>query len=104
MDLLTRLHHRHLVNLVGFCPEPGKLSLAYEFVPGGTLREALEDSNKSQKLNLESRLKIALGAAKGLEYLHLGATPAVIHRYNHTPPRTSLSQFLFLMNFKIGFI
>eukprot|EP00897_Mesotaenium_endlicherianum_P010736 jgi/Mesen1/9691/ME000069S09100 len=80
VELLSRLHHRHLVNLIGFCDQDAQLMLVYEYVPRGTLEEHLRDETKAGELTWERRLRIALGAARGLEYLHRGASPPVIHR------------------------
>lgn len=41
IELLSRVHHRNLVGLVGFCYEHGEQALVYEFLPNGTLREHL---------------------------------------------------------------
>ena len=41
IELLSRVHHKNLVGLVGFCFEQGEQMLVYEFMPNGTLRESL---------------------------------------------------------------
>ena len=41
IELLSRVHHKNLVDLVGFCFEQGEQMLVYEFIPNGTLRENL---------------------------------------------------------------
>lgn len=41
IELLSRVHHKNLVGLVGFCFEKGEKMLVYEFIPNGTLSEAL---------------------------------------------------------------
>ncbi|KAG6672706.1 hypothetical protein I3842_16G073000 [Carya illinoinensis] len=79
IELLSRVHHKNLVSLVGFCFEQGEQMLVYEFLPNGTLRESL--SGKSGiYLDWKRRLRIALGSAKGLAYLHEFANPPIIHR------------------------
>ncbi|KMT06488.1 hypothetical protein BVRB_7g156650 isoform A [Beta vulgaris subsp. vulgaris] len=76
---LSRLHHRNLVSLIGYCGEDGEQMLVYEFMPNGTLREWL--SGKCERnLNFVMRLRIALGAAKGISYLHTEANPPIFHR------------------------
>ncbi|MBA0827507.1 hypothetical protein Goarm_012284, partial [Gossypium armourianum] len=60
IKLLSRLHHRNLVSLVGYCDEEGEQMLVYEFMPNGTLRDWL--------------------SAKGILYLHTEANPPVFHR------------------------
>ncbi|MED6133194.1 hypothetical protein PIB30_026263 [Stylosanthes scabra] len=79
IEMLSRVHHKNLVSLIGFCFEQGEQMLIYEYVPNGTLKDTL--SGKSGiKLDWIRRLKIALGAARGLDYLHEHANPSIIHR------------------------
>ncbi|KAL2898738.1 putative serine/threonine-protein kinase-like protein CCR3 [Bienertia sinuspersici] len=83
--LLTRLHHKHLVGLVGFCEEQNDRLLVYEYMINGALHDHLHSKNIIQKSNnpLNSwkvRIKIALDAARGIEYLHNYAVPPIIHR------------------------
>ncbi|PON38668.1 Mitogen-activated protein kinase kinase kinase [Parasponia andersonii] len=79
IELLSRVHHKNLVSLTGFCFEQGEQMLIYEFVPNGTLKDSL--SGKSGiKLDWMRRLKVALGTARGLSYLHELANPPIIHR------------------------
>uniref|UniRef100_A0A0D3EVJ1 non-specific serine/threonine protein kinase n=1 Tax=Oryza barthii TaxID=65489 RepID=A0A0D3EVJ1_9ORYZ len=79
IELLSRLHHRNLVSLVGYCDEEDEQMLVYEFMPNGTLRDHL--SAKSRRpLNFSQRIHIALGAAKGILYLHTEADPPIFHR------------------------
>ncbi|XP_031103031.1 probable leucine-rich repeat receptor-like protein kinase At5g49770 isoform X1 [Ipomoea triloba] len=79
IELLSRIHHKNVVNLVGFCYEQGEQMLVYEYIPNGTLRESLSGKSGIQ-LNWMRRLKIALDAARGLAYLHELADPPIIHR------------------------
>ncbi|KAL1831870.1 hypothetical protein ACET3Z_001521 [Daucus carota] len=79
IELLSRVHHKNVVGLVGFCFEQGEQMLIYEFIPNGTLKESL--SGKSGiRLDWTRRLRVALGAARGLQYLHDLADPPIIHR------------------------
>ncbi|KAK4845955.1 hypothetical protein QYF36_011137 [Acer negundo] len=79
IELLSRVHHKNLVTLLGFCFERGEQMLIYEYIPNGCLRDSL--SGKSGiRLEWVRRLKIALGAARGLSYLHELADPPIIHR------------------------
>ncbi|XP_056689995.1 leucine-rich repeat receptor protein kinase HPCA1-like, partial [Spinacia oleracea] len=79
VELLSRVHHKNLVRLFGFCLEKGELILIYEYVPNGTLKESL--SGKSGiRLDWRRRIKVGLGAARGLAYLHELASPPIIHR------------------------
>ncbi|XP_072985299.1 leucine-rich repeat receptor protein kinase HPCA1-like isoform X1 [Typha latifolia] len=79
IELLSRVHHKNLVGLVGFCFEKGERMLVYEFISNGTLRESLSGKSGRQ-LGWNRRLKIALDSAKGLAYLHEHANPPIIHR------------------------
>ncbi|XWS13022.1 hypothetical protein CRYUN_Cryun36dG0001900 [Craigia yunnanensis] len=79
IKLLSRLHHRNLVSLVGYCDEEGEQMLVYEFMPNGTLRDWLSAKAK-ESLNFGMRLRLALGSAKGILYLHTEAHPPVFHR------------------------
>ncbi|PKI74947.1 probable leucine-rich repeat receptor-like protein kinase At5g49770 [Punica granatum] len=79
IELLSRVHHKNLVGLVGFCFEQGEQILVYEFIPNGTVKESL--SGKSGiRLDWIRRLRVALGAARGIQYLHELANPPIIHR------------------------
>ncbi|PVH37888.1 hypothetical protein PAHAL_5G114000 [Panicum hallii] len=79
IELLSRVHHKNLVSLVGFCYEQGEQMLVYEYIPYGTLRENLMDKG-GVSLDWKKRLRIAIGSAKGLAYLHELADPPIIHR------------------------
>ncbi|RZB75352.1 putative leucine-rich repeat receptor-like protein kinase [Glycine soja] len=77
IELLSRVHHKNLVGLVGFCFEKGEQMLVYEHIPNGTLMDSL--SRKSGIwMDWIMRLKVALGAARGLTYLHELADPPII--------------------------
>ncbi|XP_027335171.1 probable leucine-rich repeat receptor-like protein kinase At5g49770 isoform X2 [Abrus precatorius] len=79
IELLSRVHHKNLVGLVGFCFEKGEQMLVYEYIPNGTVMDSL--SGKSGIwMDWVRRLKVALGAARGLAYLHELANPPIIHR------------------------
>ncbi|GMI82111.1 hypothetical protein like AT1G51890 [Hibiscus trionum] len=79
MELLLRVHHRNLTTLIGYCDDGSNMGLIYEYMAKGNLSEHLKDSSRGV-LNWEVRLGIALEAAQGLEYLHHGCTPPIIHR------------------------
>eukprot|EP00249_Psilotum_nudum_P015776 c25514_g1_i1 orf=375-2489(-) len=78
--LLSRLHHRNLVHLEGFCDNAGFQILVYEYMANGSLHSWLFSMNTSHELDWYKRLDIAVGVAQGLEYLHTYADPPVIHR------------------------
>ncbi|KAI9083079.1 hypothetical protein K1719_034983 [Acacia pycnantha] len=77
--LLGRLHHRNLVNLIGYCAEKGQHMLIYVYMSKGSLASHLY-SEENKALSWDLRVHIALDVARGLEYLHDGAVPPVIHR------------------------
>ncbi|XP_009768306.1 putative LRR receptor-like serine/threonine-protein kinase At1g06840 isoform X1 [Nicotiana tabacum] len=79
IELLSRLHHRNLVSLLGYCGEEGEQMLVYEFMPNGTLRDHISGKCK-EPLSFAMRLRVALGSAKGILYLHTEADPPIFHR------------------------
>ncbi|KAK9676686.1 hypothetical protein RND81_11G093500 [Saponaria officinalis] len=83
VELISRLHHCHIVPLLGYCClSSGKQSerlLVFEFMENGNLRDYL-DGATGKHLDWRTRISIALGAAKGLEYLHEAAAPRILHR------------------------
>ncbi|XP_041002520.1 calcium/calmodulin-regulated receptor-like kinase 2 [Juglans microcarpa x Juglans regia] len=79
VSVLGRLHHRNLVNLVGYCVDKGQHMLIYEFMSNGSLENLLY-GQEEQILSWEERLQIALDISHGIEYLHEGAVPPIIHR------------------------
>lgn len=79
VELLMRVHHRNLTGLVGYCNEPAYKGLIYEYMARGNLGSLMSDG-KSALLNWEVRLHIAVDAAQGLQYLHSGIKPAIVHR------------------------
>ncbi|XP_022964081.1 putative leucine-rich repeat receptor-like protein kinase At2g19210, partial [Cucurbita moschata] len=78
-QILTVVHHRNLVSLVGYCDEAENKALIYEFMGNGNLGNLLSDSS-AKVLSWMERLQIAVDAAQGLEYLHNGCVPPIIHR------------------------
>ncbi|XP_023642310.1 probable leucine-rich repeat receptor-like protein kinase At5g49770 [Capsella rubella] len=79
IELLSRVHHRNVVKLLGFCFDRGEQMLIYEYIPNGSLRDSLSGKN-GIRLDWTRRLRIALGSGKGLAYLHELADPPIIHR------------------------
>lgn len=83
IELISRLHHCHVVPLIGFClARHGKYTerlLVFEYMSNGSLRDCL-DGASGKTLDWGRRVTIALGAARGLEYLHEAAAPRILHR------------------------
>ncbi|CAA7045850.1 unnamed protein product [Microthlaspi erraticum] len=80
VELLLRVHHKNLVGLVGYCDEGENLALIYEYMANGDLREHMSGNRGGSILNWETRLKIVVESAQGLEYLHNGCKPPMVHR------------------------
>lgn len=79
--MLSLLRHSNLVTLTGYCTDGDQRLLVYEYMPLGSLEDHLFDLKRHQEpLDWSTRLKIAIGAARGLEYLHCEANPPVIYR------------------------
>ncbi|CAN8268604.1 unnamed protein product [Cochlearia groenlandica] len=79
VEIISRVHHRHLVSLVGYCMVGVQRLLVYEFVPNNNLEFHLHGKGRPT-MEWSTRLKIALGSAKGLSYLHEDCNPKIIHR------------------------
>ncbi|XP_020189712.1 putative leucine-rich repeat receptor-like protein kinase At2g19210 [Aegilops tauschii subsp. strangulata] len=80
-QVLTRIHHKNLVSMIGYCKDGVHMALVYEYMPQGTLQEHIaREDNKGRGLPWRQRLRVALESAQGLEYLHKGCSPPIIHR------------------------
>ncbi|KAK8535459.1 hypothetical protein V6N13_081587 [Hibiscus sabdariffa] len=79
VEIISRVHHKHLVSLVGYCVSGTTRMLVYEFVPNNTLEFHLHGKGQPT-LDWPTRMRIALGSAKGLAYLHEDCNPKIIHR------------------------
>uniref|UniRef100_M4E2L6 non-specific serine/threonine protein kinase n=1 Tax=Brassica campestris TaxID=3711 RepID=M4E2L6_BRACM len=78
LEILGSIKHRYLVNLRGYCNSPTSKLLLYDYLPGGSLDQALHE--RGDQLDWDSRVNIIVGAAKGLAYLHHDCSPRIIHR------------------------
>uniref|UniRef100_A0A0E0M772 Protein kinase domain-containing protein n=1 Tax=Oryza punctata TaxID=4537 RepID=A0A0E0M772_ORYPU len=78
---ISKLHHPNLNELVGYCMEHGQHLLVYDFHRNGSLHDMLHlPDDYSKPLSWNSRVKIALGSARALEYLHEICSPSIIHK------------------------
>ncbi|XP_027923253.1 putative serine/threonine-protein kinase-like protein CCR3 [Vigna unguiculata] len=85
LAFLSRLHHENLVGLIGFCERRHEKLLVYEYMKNGSLYDHLHEKKNVEKgssvLNdWKMRIKIALDAARGIQYLRNHAVPSIIHR------------------------
>ncbi|CAN4124715.1 unnamed protein product [Withania somnifera] len=79
VEIISRVHHRHLVTLVGYCISENRRLLVYEYVPNNTLYFHLHAEGRPV-MDWTTRVKIAVGAARGIAYLHEDCNPRIIHR------------------------
>ncbi|KAG7598085.1 Protein kinase-like domain superfamily [Arabidopsis suecica] len=79
VEIISRVHHRHLVSLVGYCISDQHRLLIYEYVSNQTLEHHLHGKGLPV-LEWSKRVRIAIGSAKGLAYLHEDCHPKIIHR------------------------
>ncbi|KAF6144841.1 hypothetical protein GIB67_024981 [Kingdonia uniflora] len=81
METIGKIKHRNLVPLLGYCKVGEERLLVYEYMKFGSLEDVLHDRRKAGiKLNWSARRKIAVGAARGLAFLHHNCIPHIIHR------------------------
>ncbi|CAA7049640.1 unnamed protein product [Microthlaspi erraticum] len=78
--LVSKLQHKNLVRLIGFCLDGEEKILIYEFVPNKSLDYFLFDSEKQRHLDWTRRYKIIGGIARGILYLHQDSQLTIIHR------------------------
>ncbi|CDY15555.1 BnaA08g28390D [Brassica napus] len=79
VEVLVRVHHVNLTALIGYFHESNKMGLVYEFMANGNMADRLS-GKCDHTLSWTQRLQIAHDAAQGLEYLHSGCKPAIVHR------------------------
>ncbi|KAG6695374.1 hypothetical protein I3842_09G095000 [Carya illinoinensis] len=78
---MSRLRHPSIVTLAGYCAEHGQRLLVYEYIGNGNLHDMLHfTEDGSRTLTWNARVRVALGTARALEYLHEVCLPSVVHR------------------------
>ncbi|XP_076890970.1 putative receptor-like protein kinase At2g42960 [Bidens hawaiensis] len=81
VEAIGHVRHKNLVRLLGYCIEGTHRMLVYEYVDNGNLEQWLHgDTRESGVLTWEARMKVLLGIAKALAYLHEAIEPKVVHR------------------------
>ncbi|CAN8321185.1 unnamed protein product [Cochlearia groenlandica] len=86
ISMVSRLQHENVIALMGYCVEGPLRVLAYEYAPKGSLhdilhgRKGVKGGLRGSVMTWQQRVKIAVCAARGLEYLHEKVNPQVIHR------------------------
>ncbi|XP_024031179.1 probable protein kinase At2g41970 [Morus notabilis] len=86
LSQVSRLKHEHFVELIGYCLEANKRILVYQFATLGSVhdilhgRKGVQGAEPGPVLSWNQRVKIACGAAKGLEFLHEKVQPPIVHR------------------------
>ncbi|KAL7002702.1 non-specific serine,threonine protein kinase [Sarracenia purpurea var. burkii] len=81
VEAIGKVRHKNLVGLIGYCAEGARRLLVYEFIDNGNLEQWLHgDVGPVSPLTWDIRMRIAVGTAKGLAYLHEGLEPKVVHR------------------------
>ncbi|EPS65809.1 hypothetical protein M569_08968, partial [Genlisea aurea] len=83
VEAIGQVRHKNLVRLLGYCVEGTDRLLVYEYVNNGNLHQWLHNGKRKNslgQLTWEGRLKIMIGTAKGLAYLHEGIEPKIVHR------------------------
>ncbi|XP_047940199.1 probable serine/threonine-protein kinase At1g01540 [Salvia hispanica] len=76
---IGRIHHVNVVQLVGYCVERSKRALVLDFMPNGSLDKYIFKIDKTSSLDWDMKFKIAIGAARGIEYLHSGCDIKILH-------------------------
>ncbi|KAI7743210.1 hypothetical protein M8C21_020566, partial [Ambrosia artemisiifolia] len=80
LETVGSIKHRNLVSLQGYSLSPSGNLLFYDYMENGSLWDLLHGPLKKKKLDWDTRIQIALGAAQGLAYLHHDCSPRIIHR------------------------
>ena len=90
LQLLAGLRHRHLMSLTAYVRESDRFSLVYDYVPSGSLEDAMNRVRENQlQMGWDVRLRIAVGIIKALKFLHFECNPSILH-YNLKPSNVML--------------
>ncbi|KAK4484219.1 hypothetical protein RD792_011442 [Penstemon davidsonii] len=76
---ISRTSHVNIVSLLGYCFDGSKRALIYEFMPNGSLEKYISNNLEEDRLGFEKLFEIAVGIARGLEYLHRGCNMQILH-------------------------
>ncbi|GLU21248.1 hypothetical protein SLE2022_373940 [Rubroshorea leprosula] len=76
---MGRIHHANVMQLIGFCVEGSKQALVYDFMPNGSLDKIIFSTQSNTSLSWQNMFEIALGVARGIEYLHKGCEMQILH-------------------------
>ncbi|EOY13647.1 PR5-like receptor kinase [Theobroma cacao] len=76
---MGRIHHVNVAKLIGFCVEGSKQALVYDFMPNGSLDKIIFAEENKTILSWQKMFDIALGVARGIEYLHQGCDMQILH-------------------------
>ncbi|XP_042755956.1 myosin-6 isoform X2 [Lactuca sativa] len=79
LEMISKFHHKNIISFIGYCDEHNQQIIVYEYASNGSLDHHLQDPDKRCCITWIQRLKICLGAARGLHYLHSGLGKRVIH-------------------------
>ncbi|RAL52186.1 hypothetical protein DM860_017323 [Cuscuta australis] len=81
LEIITSLHHKHIISLLGYCVEENNILLVYDLLSRGSLEDNLHGpQNGGNSFGWDDRYKVALGVAEALDHLHNSATGSIIHR------------------------
>ncbi|KAL8538021.1 hypothetical protein ACS0TY_000106 [Phlomoides rotata] len=79
ISTIGRIHHVNIVKLVGYCAEGSKRALVFDYMPNGSLDKYLYSRENTNCLSWERKHEIAVGVARGIEYLHRGCDIQILH-------------------------
>ncbi|XP_047321087.1 rust resistance kinase Lr10-like, partial [Impatiens glandulifera] len=79
VGIMGKIHHVNIVRLVGYCADGFRRALVYDFLPNDSLEKYISSDKEKSSLGWEKLESIALGIAKGIEYLHQGCEQRILH-------------------------